>query len=129
MNVARRVCGYLGTNFFNQGRTAEIAERYEELVSQYTTETSYLLCNHGNWQGKLEYAPKDHYGYGAWAEFEGLQVRIPAQYDAYLTQKYGDWRADPPKEEQTGHHFYEICDCSRPFTDYVRYRESINRYM
>ena len=27
MNVCRRVCGYLGTNFFNQGRTEEIAER------------------------------------------------------------------------------------------------------
>lgn len=27
LNVARRVCGYIGTNFFNQGRTQEIAER------------------------------------------------------------------------------------------------------
>ena len=27
MNVCRRVCGYLGTNFFNQGRTEEIKER------------------------------------------------------------------------------------------------------
>ena len=27
MNVCRRVCGYLGTNYFNQGRTQEIAER------------------------------------------------------------------------------------------------------
>lgn len=27
MNVARRVCGYLGTNFFNKGRTQEIKER------------------------------------------------------------------------------------------------------
>ena len=27
MNVCRRVCGYLGVNGFNQGRTAEIAER------------------------------------------------------------------------------------------------------
>lgn len=27
MNVCRRVCGYLGTNFFNQGRTAEIKDR------------------------------------------------------------------------------------------------------
>jgi ribonucleoside-triphosphate reductase len=27
MNVCRRVCGYLSTNFFNQGRTQEIAER------------------------------------------------------------------------------------------------------
>ena len=27
MNVARRVCGYIGTNDFNQGRVAEIADR------------------------------------------------------------------------------------------------------
>ena len=27
MNVCRRVCGYLGTNFFNQGRTEEIKDR------------------------------------------------------------------------------------------------------
>lgn len=27
MNVCRRTCGYLGTNYFNQGRTEEIAER------------------------------------------------------------------------------------------------------
>lgn len=27
MNVCRRTCGYLGTNFFNQGRTAEIRDR------------------------------------------------------------------------------------------------------
>lgn len=31
MNVARRTCGYLGTNFWNQGRTQEIAERYIHL--------------------------------------------------------------------------------------------------
>lgn len=28
MNVARRTCGYIGTNFFNQGRTEEIKDRY-----------------------------------------------------------------------------------------------------
>lgn len=28
MNVARRTCGYIGTNFWNAGRTEEIAERY-----------------------------------------------------------------------------------------------------
>lgn len=27
MNVARRTCGYIGSNFWNQGRTQEIAER------------------------------------------------------------------------------------------------------
>lgn len=28
MNVARRTCGYIGANFWNQGRTEEINERY-----------------------------------------------------------------------------------------------------
>ena len=27
MNVVRRTCGYLGSNFWNQGRTAEIKDR------------------------------------------------------------------------------------------------------
>ena len=44
---------------------------------------------------------------------------VEENYDAYLTQKYGDWRADLPKEQQIGHHFYEICDLNRPYTDYI----------
>lgn len=31
MNVARRTCGYIGTNYWNQGRTDEIANRYVHL--------------------------------------------------------------------------------------------------
>lgn len=31
LNVARRVCGYISTNFFNQGRTDEIKNRYIHL--------------------------------------------------------------------------------------------------
>ena len=31
LNVARRTCGYIGNNFWNKGRTEEIAERYVHL--------------------------------------------------------------------------------------------------
>ena len=31
MSVARRTCGYIGTQFWNQGRTQEIADRYVHL--------------------------------------------------------------------------------------------------
>lgn len=31
LNIARRTCGYIGTNFWNQGRTQEIKERYIHL--------------------------------------------------------------------------------------------------
>ncbi len=58
-------------------------------------------------------------GEGTVAYFEGLTVRIPEKFDEYLTQKYGAWRDDLPKEQQVGHHYYEVCDLSRPYTDYV----------
>jgi len=32
MNVARRTCGYIGTNFWGHGRTQEIKERYVHLT-------------------------------------------------------------------------------------------------
>lgn len=38
MNVARRTCGYIGTNFWNQGRTDEIANRYVHLDDHNTEE-------------------------------------------------------------------------------------------
>lgn len=39
MNVARRTCGYIGTNFWNQGRTQEIKER----VLHVSTTDEYSL--------------------------------------------------------------------------------------
>jgi phosphorylcholine metabolism protein LicD len=101
-------------------RTGKILARYEELICAYPTEGSAVICNHGNWQGRLEYADRRQYGEGAWAEFEGLRVRVPEQYDAYLTQKYNDWRADLPPEEQVGHHYYSVMDTQKPYTEYLR---------
>ena len=34
MNVARRTCGYIGVNKWNQGRTQEIKERYVHMDDQ-----------------------------------------------------------------------------------------------
>lgn len=103
-----------------QNRTAELLEKYESIISAWPVETASVWCNHGNWQGKLEYADRNQYGNGAIAIFEGMKVRIPENYDAYLTQKYGDWRADLPEEQKKSHHFHTICDPSRPYTDYVK---------
>lgn len=107
-----RVLGY-------HRRTAKIMERLTTLLTAYSPESSAVWCNHGNWQGKLEYAPREQYGNGTWTTFEGLKVRIPEKYDEYLTQKYGDWRADLPEEQKVGHHYAEIIDLTRPYTDYI----------
>lgn len=107
-----RLCGF-------HKRTAKTLDKLTALLSSYKTEVSVLWCNHGNWQGKLEYAPREQYGEGTWADFEGLKVRIPEKYDEYLTQKYGDWRADLPEDQKVGHHYAEVIDLEHPYTDYI----------
>ncbi len=101
---------------------------FERMIAAYPTDGADIWCNHGNWQGNLEYAPSWHYGEGQWATFEGLQVRIPQNYDEYLTQKYGNWRDDLPLDKQQGHHYYMICDCNRPYTHYVEMLHSGKQY-
>lgn len=99
--------------------TAGLIDKLQCELVKWSTEASELWCNHGNWQGRLEYAPREQYGEGVIVKFEGLDVRVPEKYDEYLTQKYGDWRADLPPEQQVGHHYYAVCDTTRPYTDYI----------
>jgi len=99
-------------------RNAKTVEKLENLFKKYPTDTSEIICNHGNWQGKLEYAPKWQYGDGTFAEFEGLKVRIPENFDAYLTQKYGEWRKDPKESMQKSNHNVLICDVNKPYSEY-----------
>lgn len=107
-------------------KTFKLVERLEKCISQYSTEDSAVWCNHGNWQGKLEYAQYEQYGVGRWCEFEGLKVRVPEKIDEYLTQKYGDWRADLPEEKKKGHHYHCIYDAQRSYKEYI---EEINNHM
>ena len=102
-----------------QRKVYQAHEYIEKLYSRYKVQHSELWCNYGNWQGKLEYAPRWHYGDGTWATCEGLRVRIPENYDAYLTQKYGDWRKDPPQEKQKTHHIGTIIDTEKSYRFYL----------
>ena len=62
---------------------------------------------------------KDIYGKGINAVFEGKDVVIPERIDEYLTLYYDDWRAELPEEQKAGHHYYEVLDLERPYTDYI----------
>ena len=111
----------LKKKLFGKGKSSfENIREYEKLVSKYSPFDSEVWCNHGNWQGKLEYADKSQYGEGVSAIFEGIEVRIPEDYDAYLTQKYGDWRADLPLNKRNSGHDILIMDASKSYLEYIR---------
>lgn len=116
--AGRLICGACRlTGIANH--TDRVAARYERMIARYPAAGGDgLLCNHANWQGVLDYSPRSHFGQGVQGTFEGLPVRLPAQYQSYLTQKYGDYSQDPPREQQAGHHHYLVCDCAAPYTDY-----------
>ena len=97
---------------------SKFVKRLNKYIAKYNTGDSDLWCNHGNWQGKLEYANCAQYGHGKIAVFEGMRVRIPQKIDEYLSQKYGDWLSDIPDDEKVGHHYYEIIDLEKPYTEY-----------
>ncbi len=101
-------------------RTKKVLAKYEKLISAYPTATSRIWCNHGNWQGVREYFTREQYGDGIEMNFETIKVRVPEKYDDYLTQKYGDWRSDPPKDEQVGHHYYSVMDLNKSYIEYIK---------
>lgn len=101
-------------------KTAKTAEAYETMVAKYATKNSDVLCNHGNWQGDLDYLHEAQYGAGATANFEGVEVRIPEKTDEYLTQKYGEWHLDLPENKAKSHHLLTKVDLTRPYTHYFQ---------
>ena len=110
-NAIFRLLGY-------HKRTYKTLAKLERLYKSSNFESSELWCNFGNYQGKLEYASKDQYGNGIKKSFEGLTVIVPELFDEYLSRKFEDWRAELPKEQQYGHHYYSICDISKSYTYY-----------
>lgn len=113
-----KVVYYLAQLFRYQKRSAKIAERYEKMIKRYPLTGSKLICNHGNWQDKLEYAPSEQYGNGIQAKFEGLDVYLPEKTDDYLTQKYGKWREELPEDQKEPHHYAVIVDLEKSYKEY-----------
>ncbi len=117
-NILRGVLRLFGCH----RRTASYLAEYEAMLRAYGHAEVY--CNYGNFRGVPEKTPKEVYGTGAEAVFEGLRVRVPTQYDVYLRDKYGDYTKDPPAEEQTGHHYYAAMELSVAYDEYIKQQKT-----
>lgn len=82
--------------------------------------TSLLTINNAGMWGDKEIVRTEWFGEGAELEFEGLKVRGPADYDKYLTRIYGDYMQLPPEDERVTHHFTEVIDTDKPYTEYIQ---------
>lgn len=100
--------------------TGKTLRKLTEYVKRYSPEKAEIWCIHHEERSPDAFNPASWYGDGADAEFEGLKVKIPAEYDRYLTKRYGSWRDDLPEDEKVGHHYYTVCDLDLPYAEYKR---------
>lgn len=88
-------------------------EKQEHLYKR--EKTGHCRINHGSPWGKKECIPAQWLDEVTTLKFEGVDVRAPVQYRAYLTHVYGDYMALPPPEEQVPHHYICMLDFTKPY--------------
>ncbi len=100
--------------------TCKACKAAEELAMSNDVRESRIWCNFANSMRTNEYFDRSVYGKSVEAEFEGMKVRVPEKYHEYLTQKYGDYSKDPPKEKQVASHGQTV-DLEKPYTEYLKF--------
>ena len=102
-------------------RTPENAlRRLDALYRAREYDTSDTVVNYcGAWGGK-DIMPRDVFGDGRVAVFDGIEVIIPARAEEYLARVYGDNFMELPPEEKRGSlHYDYVIDASKPYTEYL----------
>lgn len=84
--------------------------KYEE----HDTVASYF----GAWGKKEKFPRRECFGHGSVGTFEGIPVMLPENPDIYCKQLYGNYMQLPPEEKRVSHHFCDVIDLERPYTDY-----------
>lgn len=67
----------------------------------------YVGCLVWGTDGVKAIFPKEYFKESIDHEFEGIQLKIPKEYDAILRRLYGDYMRLPPEEKRIGHHHYK----------------------
>ena len=77
-----------------------------------------VVNNSGAWLDK-EIIPREWVQDTIKMEFEGIKVNVSDRYDEWLTYVYGDYMSLPPENERVGHHYVDIFDMNKPYTEYI----------
>lgn len=70
----------------------------------------------GNWHEK-EIVEREWFGTPKLMNFENIKIYTPSNYDAYLTNLYGDYMTPPSIEKQKTHHDYIFIDLNKTYIE------------
>lgn len=92
-------------------------EEWDAIASRYQNETTeYVRDFHTSYVDRGLFK-REVYGDGVEMIFEGKKYVVPAQYDAYLTQYYGDYMTPPPVEKRNSGHNFLYVNISKRLTE------------
>ena len=78
-----------------------------------------VVNNSGAWLSK-EIIPREWVQSSVEMKFEGISVNVSDKYDEWLTYVYGDYMSLPPENERVGHHYVDIFDMNKSYTEYIK---------
>lgn len=107
--------------FFNVGHYRN--KLVDKKVTKINYDDAVLVGNFFGTNPKKEAMPKEIFENGVDAAFEGVKVKIPKDYNRYLTLLYGNYMQLPPIEKQIGHHYDKGISLTE---DYLTYRKKHN---
>lgn len=94
---------------------AGIQKSIRKIMTKYDFDQSPLVCDYDD--GMRGIMPKEILGVPTPITFEGEKVRGVQEYDAYLTQKYGDYMTIPKQSGQRQHNFHYL-DLNKPYRNF-----------
>lgn len=52
--------------------------------------------------------------------FENIVINVPKSFDDFLRARFGDYMQLPPEAQRMAHHYADVIDPDRPYTEYTR---------
>jgi lipopolysaccharide cholinephosphotransferase len=89
-----------------------------EKLFKSVPQSSRVVNNSGAWLDK-EIIPRKWVQGTVEMEFEGIKVNVSDKYDEWLSFVYGDYMLLPPENERVGHHYVDVFDMNKSYTEYI----------
>ena len=90
-------------------RQVEALHRWLDRIMRWRPYSDSLeVCNYSGAWGRREFMPKAWFGEGRKVQFGELSVTGVAEFDAYLSRLYGDYRKLPPAEMRKPQHRFVV---------------------
>lgn len=84
-------------------KEGKLQQKFDKAMKKYAYKNSRYIADFvGKYKFRDTY-PKSWWEPGIMVAFEGIQVRIPSEYDKYLSRIYGDYMKIPKENEQITH--------------------------